>query len=159
MALIFAARYLDVIRWGFKLTWMVLACTVAAEVVGKLVIKNGLASQLRPRKYYMVPRETFDSMVGDVHELVNFFVIEAQRIMFAENVTASAVVSPSIAKTGLTQGIQFANPLLPRLVSPLSSRTISSRSCHIGALRSSAQPCSSSSRSSTPPTRSSLTTT
>ncbi|TQS33899.1 hypothetical protein Golomagni_05742, partial [Golovinomyces magnicellulatus] len=29
-------------------------------------------------------------IVGDVHELVTFFVIEAQRILFAENVFASA---------------------------------------------------------------------
>lgn len=87
---IIAARYLDVIRWAFKLSWMALAVTVAAETAGKLVLKNGLASQLRPRRYYTISRETFDNIVGDVHELVNFFVIEAQRILFAENVFASA---------------------------------------------------------------------
>ncbi|CCF43908.1 hypothetical protein CH063_03189 [Colletotrichum higginsianum] len=90
VTLIFAARYLDVLRYSLKLTWMVLGTTVLAELAGKLVLNNGLASQLRPRRYYVIPRETLDAAIGDVHELINFFVIEAQRIVFAENVGASA---------------------------------------------------------------------
>ncbi|KAM5348251.1 hypothetical protein ACJ41O_008075 [Fusarium nematophilum] len=90
VTLIFAARYLDVLRWAFKVSWMVLGVTIAAEVVGKIVLNNGLATQVRPRRYYTVPRETLDALIGDVHELINFFVIEAQRIIFAENVFASA---------------------------------------------------------------------
>ncbi|RDA88064.1 hypothetical protein CP532_5264, partial [Ophiocordyceps camponoti-leonardi (nom. inval.)] len=90
VSFIFAARYLDVIRWAFKLSWMALAVTVSAEVAGKLVLNHGLATQMRPRKYYTVSRAAIDNMIGDVHELVNFFVIEAQRILYAENVAASA---------------------------------------------------------------------
>jgi len=86
---IFAARYLDALRYGFKLTYMVLGVTVLAEVVGKTLFSNGFASQVRPKKYYTVSKETLDSLLGDVHELINFFVIEAQRIVFAENVFAS----------------------------------------------------------------------
>lgn len=93
VALIFAARYLDIIRYGLKLSWMALGVTVLAEGAGKLVLGNGLATQLRPRRYYTIPRDTLDALIGDVHELVNFFVIEAQRILFAENVTASAAAA------------------------------------------------------------------
>ncbi|KAI1304562.1 Reticulon-domain-containing protein [Xylaria venustula] len=96
VALIFAVRYLDIVRYFFKLTWMALGITVLAEIAGKVVLGNGLASQLRPRKYYTVSRETLDAAIGDVHELVNFFVIEAQRILFAENIyvsSAAAVVA------------------------------------------------------------------
>lgn len=89
-------RYLDVVRYTFKLTWMSLGVTILAELAGKAILGNGLATQLRPRKYYTVPRETLDALIGDVHELINFFVIESQRILFAENVTASAVVSTPI---------------------------------------------------------------
>jgi hypothetical protein len=90
---IFAIRYLDVLRWGFRLTWMALGVTIAAEVAGRTLLNSGLATQLRPRKYYTVPRDTLDALIGDVHELINFFVIESQRILFAENITASAAVS------------------------------------------------------------------
>ena len=71
---------------------MVLGITIAAEVAGKTVMNTGLASQLRPRKYYTISRETLDASIGDVHELINFVVIEAQRILFAENIWASVSV-------------------------------------------------------------------
>ena len=93
VSLIFAVRYLDVLRWTLKLTWMALGITIAAEVAGKLVLSNGLATQLRPRKYYTIHRESLDALIGDVHEFLNFFVIESQRILFVENVSASAAVS------------------------------------------------------------------
>jgi hypothetical protein len=72
---------------------MVLGITLAAEIVGKTLLNSGLATQVRPRKYYTVPKETLDAVIGDVNELVNFFVIEAQRILFAENIPASAVTA------------------------------------------------------------------
>jgi len=89
---IFVARYLDILRWALKLSWMVLAVTVGAEVVGKTLVNSGFTTQLRPRTYYTVPRESLDTIIGDVHEFVNFCVIESQRILFAENVAVSAGV-------------------------------------------------------------------
>ena len=67
--------------------------TAAAEVVGKLVMNRGFASQMRPRKYYTIPRETLEASLDDVEQLINFFVIEFQRILFAENVWATIAVS------------------------------------------------------------------
>lgn len=93
VTLIFALRYLDIVRYAFKLTWMALGVTVLGEVTGKAILGRGLTSQLRPHKYYTISRDTIDAVVGDVHELVNFFVIESQRILFAENVVASTAVS------------------------------------------------------------------
>jgi hypothetical protein len=110
ISIIFAARYLDLLRYGFKLTWMALGVTVLAEAAGKAILSNGLASQLRPRKYYTIPRETLDAVIGDVHELVNFFVIEAQRIFFAENVWASAGVRTS--RTAYLSSTHISNPEL-----------------------------------------------
>ena len=81
------------LRWGLKATWIVLGTTILAEVAGKSVLNQGLATQLRPRKYYTVSRETLNTAIGDVHELLNFFVIEAQRVLFAENVYVSGLVA------------------------------------------------------------------
>ncbi|KAG6003057.1 hypothetical protein E4U21_002410 [Claviceps maximensis] len=90
VSFIFVARYLDVIRWALKLSSMALSVTVAAEIAGKTVLNHGLATQMRPRRYLTVSRATLDKFIGDVHELINFFVIEAQRILFVENIGASA---------------------------------------------------------------------
>jgi len=87
---IFGARYLNLLRYAFRLSYIVLAITVSAELAGKALFASGFTSQIRPKKYYILPKETLDSMIGDVHELINFFVIEAQRIVFAENIWASA---------------------------------------------------------------------
>ena len=72
---------------------MTLGITVLAEVTGKYVLSTGLTSQFRPKKYYTLSKDTLNSLVGDVHELINFFVIEFQRILFAENVLVSGAVS------------------------------------------------------------------
>lgn len=74
---------------------MVLFITVVAEALGKAVFSTGLTSQVRPKKYYTVSRESLNALIGDVHELINFFVIEAQQIVFAENLYVSSAVGSS----------------------------------------------------------------
>ncbi|KAL6860159.1 hypothetical protein ACO1O0_004185 [Amphichorda felina] len=93
LILIFAARYLDVTSLVLKLSWMALSVTVAAEVVGKFLFNNGFATQLRPRKYMTVSRETIDCLAGDAYELINFVVIESQRILYVESVPVSVAAA------------------------------------------------------------------
>ncbi|KAL8709442.1 MAG: hypothetical protein Q9220_005825 [cf. Caloplaca sp. 1 TL-2023] len=81
---IFAARYLPALRWTFKVLYITLGCTAAAELGGKMVLSQGLASSFRPRRYYTIPREALESSLEDVEQLINFFVIEFQRVLFAE---------------------------------------------------------------------------
>jgi hypothetical protein len=89
---IFAARYLDILRYVFRITWLTLGAAVLVEGAGKLLFSHGFISGARPKNYYTVSKETLDALLGDVHELVNFFFIEAQRILFAENLSATAAV-------------------------------------------------------------------
>ena len=65
------------------------AATALAEVAGKLVLSQGLASSFRPKRYYTIPREALEASLEDVEQLINFFVIEFQRILFAENITVT----------------------------------------------------------------------
>lgn len=95
VAFIFAARYLNILRYAFKATWVTLGVTIAAEVAGKATLGQGLSSQFRPKKYFTISKSTLDGLTGDLHEFINFFVIESQRIVFAENVFASVAVSSS----------------------------------------------------------------
>ncbi|OAL53868.1 hypothetical protein IQ07DRAFT_677285 [Pyrenochaeta sp. DS3sAY3a] len=86
VAFIFAARYLNLIRYIFKASYMTLGLTAAAEVAGQLTIGRGLTSQFRPRQYFTIPKASLERLTDDVEQLINFFVIESQRIVFAENV-------------------------------------------------------------------------
>jgi hypothetical protein len=90
VSVIFAVRYLDILRYALKAAYVTLGITVAAEATGRLLFSHGFATHFRPRKYYTVSKDTINSMIGDVHELINFFVIEVQRVLFAENVFVSS---------------------------------------------------------------------
>lgn len=89
---IFAARYIPIARYALRLTWITLGCTAAAELAGRMVFEQGFASKIRPKKYYTIPRETLESYTEDLEQFINFFVIEAQRIVFAENVMVTVGV-------------------------------------------------------------------
>jgi ABC-type multidrug transport system fused ATPase/permease subunit len=86
---IFAARYLNVIRYIFKALYLTLGVTASAEVAGQLAFGRGLTSQFRPRQYFTIPKASLERLLDDVEQLINFFVIESQRIVFAENVYAT----------------------------------------------------------------------
>lgn len=57
----------------------------------------------------MIPKETLEATLDDVEQLINFFVIEIQRIVFAENIPVTAAVSTvlSLAKPYLTLFLGF----------------------------------------------------
>ncbi|KAH9845746.1 Reticulon [Teratosphaeria destructans] len=88
---IFTTRYIPVVRYALRFTWIVLGITAAAEGTGRLVLDQGFVSKMRPKKYYTVPRETLENAMSDVQELINFFVIEFQRLVFAENIGATVL--------------------------------------------------------------------
>lgn len=90
---IIIARYVPIDRYILKALFTILGVTAAAEIVGHFALGEGFASKIRPRKYYTIPRETLESVLGDVEQLINFFVIEFQRILFAENIYATLIVS------------------------------------------------------------------
>ena len=86
-------RYVPLARYILKGLYIVLGITAAAETAGHFILGQGVASQMRPKRYYTIPRETLESVMEDLVELANFFVIEFQRIVFAENVGVTIGVS------------------------------------------------------------------
>jgi hypothetical protein len=125
---IFATRYVPLVRYGLKLSYMILGVMAAAELAGKMIFSEGFATKMRPRKYYTVPRETLESVMEDLVELANFFVIEFQRVVFAENVYVTIGVCLHIH----LHTPFFANDIR-RPSPPHSSPTSSSRSHPPGA--------------------------
>lgn len=83
---IFASHYLPLLRWVFKFLYLALGFTAVIEIAGRLVLSQGLASSIRPRKYYTIPKETIEPFQEDMEQLIDFFLLEFQRVLFAENV-------------------------------------------------------------------------
>lgn len=48
---------------------------------------------MRPRKYFVIPKASLERFLDDAEQLINFFVIETQRVIFAENVYVTVAVS------------------------------------------------------------------
>lgn len=61
------------------------AAAAILEVAGRTVLSRGLTSTSRPRKYYTIPKDTIESALEDMEQLVDFCLIEFQRILFVEN--------------------------------------------------------------------------
>lgn len=111
--------------------------TAAAEGAGKLILNQGLTSSFRPRKYYTLPKETVEGILEDLEQLADFFLIEFQRILFAENVMHTAAVSNLATEVGDWCNKSTDNN---RLSLPLSFPTGSSKLSLSGAWHYSAQP-------------------
>lgn len=107
-AFIILTRYLNVLHYVFKFSYIVLGITASLEIAGKLLFDDGLASKMRPRKYYTIPKQSLEAALDDVEQLLNFFVIESQRILYAENVYATvAVFLAALMSFGLIKIMPF----------------------------------------------------
>lgn len=90
---IFSARYLNIIRFMLKGLYLILGISASAEVLGRMAFGKGLMSQVRPRQYFAIHKASLERLLDDVEQFINFFVIELQRIVFAENLVATGAVS------------------------------------------------------------------
>lgn len=72
---------------------MTFGTTAAAELAGQLTIGKGFTSQFRPRQYFTIQKASLERLTDDIEQFTNFFVIESQRILFAENVYTTIAVS------------------------------------------------------------------
>jgi len=91
ISLIFAFRFVNVLRYIFKATYILFAGVAFLETAGKPFGAKGVISSVRPKRYYTIPRDSLDRLYEELHALLNFFVLEFQRILFAENIFATIV--------------------------------------------------------------------
>jgi len=82
---ILASHYINVLRYVLKGLYLSFAAVSVAEFAGKTITGTGFVSQMRPQKYFAVPRESVESIFAGLHQFLNFLVLEFQRILFVEN--------------------------------------------------------------------------
>jgi len=85
LSTIFAFRFINVMRYIFKAAYLLLGSVAALEYAGKPLGYKGVVSQMRPRRYYTIPRENLESIFEEIHDFLNFVVVEFQRVVFVEN--------------------------------------------------------------------------
>lgn len=82
-----------VFQLSIKLNFGTKTAAALLEVAGKPFGAKGLVSSMRPRRYHTIPRESVEKLFNEAHDLLNFFVVEFQRVIFVENIFATIVVS------------------------------------------------------------------
>lgn len=95
LSAIFAFRFINVMRYVFKAAYLLLGTVAALESIGKAIGYKGIVSQMRPRRYHTISRESLESIFEESHDFINFVVVEFQRIVFVENIftTVAAFLS------------------------------------------------------------------
>ncbi|KAF8456690.1 Reticulon-domain-containing protein [Terfezia claveryi] len=95
LSTILAFRFVNVMRYVFKAAYLLLGSVAALEYAGKHLGYKGVVSQMRPRRYYTIPRENIESLFEEIHDFLNFVVVEFQRVVFVENLftTVAAFVA------------------------------------------------------------------
>jgi len=82
-------HYVNILRYAFKGAYITFAATAAFEYLGRPTTGTGFMTQVRPQKYYTIPRENLEMIFAEIHEFLNFVVLEFQRIIFVENLTVT----------------------------------------------------------------------
>jgi hypothetical protein len=91
LSTIFAFRFINVLRYVFKAAYLLLGSVAALEYAGKPLGYKGVVSQMRPRRYYTISRSSLESVFEELHDFLNFVVVEFQRVVFVENVFTTVV--------------------------------------------------------------------
>jgi len=78
-------HYVNILRYALKGAYMTFAATAAFEYLGRPTTGTGFMTQVRPQRYYTIPRENLEMVFAEIHEFLNFVVLEFQRIIFVEN--------------------------------------------------------------------------
>ena len=68
-----------------------------AEFAGRSFGPNNFVSRMRPRQYKTVPESTLNATLKDVHDLTQYAVVQAQKVVFAEDLEKTfAVGNPRV---------------------------------------------------------------
>jgi hypothetical protein len=90
LALILLGHFIDILRYAFKGLYITFAVVALVEWAGRSVTGTGFMTQLRPKKYYTIPREHLEVLFAEAHDFLNFVVLEFQRVLFVENLPYTA---------------------------------------------------------------------
>ncbi|KAF5703772.1 hypothetical protein FGLOB1_8875 [Fusarium globosum] len=79
-----------------------------AEFAGRSFGPNNFVSRMRPRQYKTVPESTLNATLKDIHDFIQYSVVQAQKVIFAEDLEKT--FGAFVATGSLYFLIQFMTP-------------------------------------------------
>ncbi|KAK5265947.1 hypothetical protein LTR99_004866 [Exophiala xenobiotica] len=85
MGIIFGAHYLPLTQTILKAAVAILGVVSVAEFASRSFGPDSLSTRLRPKEYKTVPEETLNATLKDIHDLIQFAVVQGQKILFGQD--------------------------------------------------------------------------
>jgi len=85
LGILFGAHYLPLTQVALKTGVTVLGVVSFTEFVSRSFSADSLSSRLRPKEYKKVSESTLNATLRDFHDLIQYAVVQAQRIIFGQD--------------------------------------------------------------------------
>ncbi|KAF4959253.1 hypothetical protein FSARC_10769 [Fusarium sarcochroum] len=108
LGFLLAVHYLHITQLALKLSAIALGAMSLAEFAGRSFGPNNFLSRLRPREYKTVPESTLNATLKDIHDFIQYAVVQAQKVVYAQDLEAT--FGAFLAITSLYFLIQFMSP-------------------------------------------------
>jgi len=108
LSILFMIHYVPLTQMVLKAGAMALGVMSVTEYVSRWFGSDTLLARLRPREYRKIPESTLNSALKDIHDLVQGFVVQFQRIIFVQDLDKTFAAFLGI--TALYWTIKIVNP-------------------------------------------------
>lgn len=85
LSVLFGAHYLPLTQMALKAGVTTLGVVSVTEFASRSFSPNSLSTRLRPKEYKKVPEPTLNATLKDIHDLIQYAVVQAQRIVFGQD--------------------------------------------------------------------------
>jgi hypothetical protein len=82
------------------------------EFASRSLSGNSVSARLRPKEYKTIPEPTLNATLKDIHDLVQYVVVQAQRIVFGHDLDKTFAVSsilPGHAWIGASMSLELTD--------------------------------------------------
>ncbi|CAN9170507.1 unnamed protein product [Alternaria alternata] len=84
-SILFGAHYLPLTQIALKAGVTTLGVVSVTEFASRSFSGNSLSTRLRPKEYKTIPESTLNATLKDMHDLIQYAVVQAQRIVFGQD--------------------------------------------------------------------------
>ncbi|KAG8356120.1 hypothetical protein FVEN_g5897 [Fusarium venenatum] len=85
LSVLFGAHYLPLTQLVVKTGAVILGIISLTEFVSRQFGPNTFLFRLRPKKYKKVPEPTLDATLRDIHDFIQYAVVQSQKIIYGED--------------------------------------------------------------------------
>ncbi|KAI5455784.1 Reticulon-domain-containing protein [Mariannaea sp. PMI_226] len=87
LIVLFGAHYLPLTQLALKTGAVALGAISAIEFISRHFSSDTFLSRLRPKKYKKVPESTLNATLKYIHDSIQYFVVQVQKIIFGQDLS------------------------------------------------------------------------